>query len=72
MDTKQKVTTGNTSTLHLNLKRFWFDMILSGKKKEEYRAFKQFWVRRFITDDFSYSKRHPLATTTTSTKIIWQ
>ena len=24
-------------TLHLNLKKQWFDMILSGEKKEEYR-----------------------------------
>ena len=27
-------------TLHLNLKKKWFDMILSGEKKEEYREIK--------------------------------
>lgn len=36
-------------TLHLNLKRQWFDMILSGKKKEEYREIKPFWLSR-LTD----------------------
>lgn len=34
-------------TLHLNLKRKWFDMILSGEKKEEYREIKRFWFERF-------------------------
>lgn len=29
-----------TKTLHLNLKKKWFDMILSGEKKEEYREIK--------------------------------
>lgn len=32
--------------LHLNLKKKWFDMILSGEKKEEYRAFKPYWNKR--------------------------
>jgi hypothetical protein len=27
----------NKKTLHLNLKKKWFDMILSGEKKAEYR-----------------------------------
>jgi len=37
-------------TLHLNLKREWFDMILSGGKKEEYRDINKetnYWFRRF-------------------------
>lgn len=25
----------------------WFDMILSGEKKEEYREFKEYWIKRF-------------------------
>jgi hypothetical protein len=33
--------------LNLNLKRKWFDMILSGEKKEEYREIKPFWNRIF-------------------------
>lgn len=31
-------------TLHLNLKRKWFDMILSGDKEEEYREIKKHWL----------------------------
>lgn len=35
-------------TLHLNLKKKWFDMILSSEKKEEYREIKPFWENRFF------------------------
>ena len=35
------------NTLHLNLKSKWFDMILSGEKKEEYRDIKPYWHRFF-------------------------
>lgn len=35
-------------TLHLNLKKEWFDMILSGEKKEEYREIKNSMVSKFI------------------------
>lgn len=34
------------TTLHLTLKKKWFDMILSGEKKEEYREKKDFWINR--------------------------
>lgn len=37
---------GKMATLHLTLKRKWFDLILSGEKKEEYREIKQHWVSR--------------------------
>ena len=33
-------------TLHLTLKKKWFDMILSGEKKEEYREVKDYWCNR--------------------------
>lgn len=33
--------------LHLNLKKKWFDLIASGKKKEEYREIKPYWNSRF-------------------------
>jgi hypothetical protein len=33
--------------LNLTLKKKWFDMILSGEKKEEYREFKEYWIKRF-------------------------
>lgn len=32
--------------LHLVLKSKWYDMIVSGKKKEEYRAFTEYWEKR--------------------------
>jgi len=34
--------------LHLNLKKKWFDMILEGKKKEEYRAQGEYWNKRIL------------------------
>lgn len=42
-------------TLHLNLKRQWFDMIKSGEKKEEYRALSGYWINRFIKNDINLS-----------------
>lgn len=36
--------------LHLTLKKKWFDMILSGVKKEEYREVKAYWSVRFINE----------------------
>ena len=44
---RQKLTTAK-NTLHLNLKKQWFEMILSGVKKEEYRDFKEYWLKRFL------------------------
>ncbi len=34
--------------LHLTLKKKWFDMVLSGIKKEEYREVKPYWNRRLF------------------------
>lgn len=36
-------------TLHLTLKKKWFDMILSGEKKEEYRDVSAYWVAILAT-----------------------
>jgi len=36
--------------LHLTLKKKWFDMILSGEKKEEYREPKQYWISRLFDE----------------------
>lgn len=48
---------GNSKILHLTLKKKWFDMILSGEKKEEYRAIKKYWQRRFCsTIDYTYTQ----------------
>lgn len=35
--------------LHLTLKKKWFDMILSGEKKEEYREGKNYWQNRLVS-----------------------
>jgi len=51
--------------LHLTLKKKWFDLILSGIKKEEYRAIKPYWDTRFskeydlIRFKNGYSKNSP-------------
>lgn len=34
-------------SLHLNLHKKWFDMILYGEKKEEYRDISDYWKVRF-------------------------
>lgn len=38
--------------LHLNLKKKWFDMIVSGEKKEEYREIKPYWIHRLTWHEF--------------------
>ena len=38
--------TTETRTLHLTLKKKWFDMILHGQKREEYREVKDYWMKR--------------------------
>lgn len=44
-------------TLHLNLKRKWFDMIQSGEKKEEYREVKRHWINQLASDNgFDFKK----------------
>ncbi len=35
--------------LTLQIKRKWFDMIVSGEKKEEYREIKPYYTKRFQT-----------------------
>lgn len=35
-----------SNTIHLPIKREWFDMILSGEKKEEYRDLTNHWAKR--------------------------
>lgn len=39
-------------TLHLTLKKKWFDMIASGEKKEEYREVKKYWVDRLTWHEY--------------------
>ena len=40
-------------TLHLTLKKKWFNLVLSGEKKEEYREVKKHWIQRLISLTFS-------------------
>ena len=39
------------AVLRLSLKKKWYDMILSGEKKEEYREIKSYWLTRLINTD---------------------
>lgn len=39
------------SILHLTIKKKWFDLILSGKKIEEYREVKPYWISRLISQE---------------------
>ena len=41
-------------TLHLNLKKKWFDMILSGEKIQEYREIKDYWILRLFINYREY------------------
>lgn len=36
------------AVLRLTLTKKWYDMILSGEKKEEYREYKQYWIDRLM------------------------
>lgn len=38
----------------LQIKKKWYEMILSGEKKEDYRDIKPFYVSRFVVDDLPY------------------
>jgi len=39
------------ANLTLNIKKKWFDMILSGEKKEEYREIKKLYCNKFGVPD---------------------
>jgi len=45
--TQQKV-------LFLTLKKKWFDMILEGVKKEEYREIKEYWIKRLVREQYQH------------------
>lgn len=40
----------NKETLHLNLHKHWFDMVVSGNKKVEYRDLTDYWVKRLLKE----------------------
>lgn len=37
-------------TLHLTLKKKWFDMTETGEKPDEYREIKPYWIKRLCDD----------------------
>ena len=47
--------------LTLPIKKKWFDMILSGEKKEEYRETTSYWMTRFakVFGECAYGVVHP-------------
>jgi len=52
--------------LHLTLQKKWFDLILSGEKRIEYRECKPYWNRRLLNKIFDeirfkngYAKKSP-------------
>jgi len=40
------MTINGKNVLLLTLKKEWFQMILSGEKKQEYRTIKPYWIKR--------------------------
>ena len=46
------------NTLHLTLKKEWFDLIAAGVKKEEYREIKRYWTQR-LCNEFEYESGLP-------------
>lgn len=44
------------SILPMTLKKQWFDMILLGIKKEEYREIKEYWNSRLMLNSDSFKK----------------
>jgi len=46
--------------LHLTLTKNWFDLILSGEKKEEYREIKPYWEKLLMGKTYDKVKKyHP-------------
>jgi hypothetical protein len=43
--------------LTLSVKKEWFDKIVSGEKKEEYREAKHFWIVRLLVDSSAFTLR---------------
>lgn len=44
----------DNKTLHLVLKRKWWDMIASGEKKEEYRDVCHYWATRLLDEQYRW------------------
>lgn len=58
--------------LTLHLKKKWFDMIKSGVKKEEYREFNEFWIKRLTwTNRYSKEQRNPFNGTILFDRLVF-
>ena len=44
--------------LTLTVSKQWFDMILAGEKKEEYRAIKSYWINRLLQEKYGGSDEY--------------
>lgn len=51
-------------TLQLNLKKKWFDLILSREKKEEYREIKPYWIKRLTAYNNAFDECRDFSTVT--------
>ena len=55
----------NEKVLTLSVSKQWFDMIAAGKKTEEYRAIKSYWINRLLqakyggSDEYRKVTMHP-------------
>ena len=45
---KRKKTMAEKKVLHIILEKKWFEKIVSGEKKEEYREIKPYWASRLV------------------------
>lgn len=50
-DIRNQITESNMKTLHLPLKKEWYEMIESLIKPEEYRGITAYWIVRFFRDE---------------------
>lgn len=63
--------TGMADALHLVLKHYWFDKIISGEKTSEYRECRDYWNRRLGNKHYDVVVFHQGYTNNTATyKIV--
>jgi len=48
------------TTLHLTLKKHWYDAIMSGDKKEEYRQITEHWIDRLTWQEYHNLSRQEI------------
>lgn len=59
-----------SNVLHLVLKHYWFDKIVSGEKTSEYRVCSEYWNKRFANNQYDTVIFHKGYTNTTATYKI--